>query len=475
MKSSETKKQRSLDSFLMMYGELTVHLRNLGPETQTSKFFELFDAVFLSVFYKDKTRIDHLFVGRQRTRIGFRSFKEIMYRVQRILLFLWRSLFRNKMRIPPNPVTFLFFEYYANNFKVCYPVIELLLKNNRSLSIISGRRNVSNLIRSLTTIEPVNLTTYYLLSLADIRSYYRFWRNVRRFNPSDGRMREIWSTCKWTFFWEGMNSVAVRNGLSVLLEFYDPTVVVLTEEHSVQARVFNLLRKHYAYKTAVLQHGLVFDTPAKKNIVSDYWFVWGEYFREVLSGGSAKYLVTGSVKHAQMCRSAAGPGDAKKVLIVSTPASGKFVGKDEYSRLFQNYCDLASNNRDYIFYYKVHPSESLAAFTLKHLPTNLHVTDVDPYVLMSQCEFVIAVTSTLAFESLIFRKKLILVNNGHLGIYPFYQDFPVVEINDVASMGQLLRSYQRRDEYGSEYFFAMKEKADFYTMETLERVAEGSL
>ncbi|HQQ82612.1 MAG TPA: hypothetical protein PK059_05440 [Cyclobacteriaceae bacterium] len=216
-------------------------------------------------------------------------------------------------------------------------------------------------------------------------------------------------------------SFAIRlySPIKEVIEVYKPNAILVSSCSTVDAQIMIHLAKYMHIKVLEMTHGMFQDSPLLKFQHVPVKLVWSERQRDIMLKYTTNMVcpVIGNPKHDELLsafeksppvRLFAGP----YVLFASTPGNNISISKITYLKILGEYVTVASRFPDLLFVWKLHPSESKQRISeeLKAMspPNNLIIEQgSDVYGLIYHAEMVIVITSTVGFEALLWKKKLI--------------------------------------------------------------------
>lgn len=209
-----------------------------------------------------------------------------------------------------------------------------------------------------------------------------------------------------------------------ILEKEKPKIIILTEDINPVNRVFTRLAKLKKIKTLVIQHGAVDYHPMGPRTVADKIAVWGKTSKEFLEKNKIKkekIVITGSSKYDPLVNKKF----KNKDLIYGQLKIPKKFGLIILATQLPGWTEEANKNLLYVVYkamkkfpdqklvVKMHPSNfsNLPYKIAKETKTNpVIIKDIDHYSLIKAANALITISSSIAFETMILKKPIIITN-----------------------------------------------------------------
>lgn len=419
------------------------------------------DGILFPLYYEKKEQI--LTQGNQYSQLSpLQRLKEYLFDLRRVTKYFKKV--KDQSVLPATDV--LAIEYFPNSVQINLPLIKRLSKHT-SVSFIASRHKVIEAVGQPDQVRIIDLEPYLSCGIIEFLWISRKIKTLfRQFSSQYSEFQSLMTVLQQGGTSQFFHAYVYVKSIWSILEQLKPRIILSSGFHSVDTRTCLTYGKRFSTATFLFQHGIMERTPLSYYIAPDYVGVWGTYFAKTLPYPPDTHkIVIGSAKHAKLKVKYQSFATKKgNVLIVSSPPSGKFVTKTRYRELAKFYVAVAQQNPSKHFIYKIHPSESLQEaqkiFEKNHSPSNLEVTNSNLYEALAQAEFVICVTSTVAYEAILFQKKLILIDIGYNHLFNFGDRVPRVLPEEPITLTNVFKQFRFViDAQYAEQFFAIQKDA----------------
>jgi hypothetical protein len=237
--------------------------------------------------------------------------------------------------------------------------------------------------------------------------------------------------------------------IRLVLDRFQPHAVITASGASVDARLLELAARRRGIRSLHLQHGLYEADPLTAHLQATHVCLWGEHHRRQLAAHPPRgeLVVTGSPHHDELlARLAEVPQDDPPHIVYYTPrAGGRCLSREGYAEHLRAFRDAAASLPRWRFTAKLHPAddEPFARACLERWgpPANLRVTRTeDPYPLLRRAAVAVVYSSTVGFEAILLRRRLVILDLTNLPDWlPLAQMGLAVKITEAAALVPALR------------------------------------
>lgn len=387
-------------------------------------------------------------LNRQQNHIGWRDYFISSKLFIKSLLILAVSHFKVK----PKQHKVCFFEYYPHNLKITESIMNVA-PNGTGFVCVSLRDKVFKRIKKQYPIARsqdfglIDIISVFKINKAAnifVDSFFSRIVDVNKeflvFKPVLLRIlkRELLNVTKFISQYERM------------INRLRPKKAVFTTDSVPFARLIIQLCKTQEITTVTIQHGLMPNSRLLKLMITENYFVWGPYYKELIESHNkdVRLHVVGSLKHSEIIMKYSGiKKDPRKILYATSPPSGTSIFLNDYQRVFREIWSAAKELPQYDFLIKLHPSEK--AEVIKDLLSkfgelnniSLLSSSEDVYFHVATSRLVLFVSSTVSLESLLLNTPVICLNfNFFENLLPFQNVYGYYEVKTEGKLSGLIES-----------------------------------
>lgn len=364
--------------------------------------------------------------SKREMKVVKRLVSSLFYRINKLSNFLSRKLVIEK---PLKEVRLLYSDFYPNSTKILSPIFKKLSTDNAIQQVYLANRLEVKEALSKSNIESYNLEKHILFNQSfskeesvkeGLNSFLNeFFETDWPFQtPPSERLRNFlmevlyrklsWSARRFPVFEDIVNH-------------FKPTAILLTTNSSPDAKSLIAIGNHGGIKSIVFQHGIYPNSPYLYFLDATFNCVWGSYFKDMIdswANGKTKCLITGSVKHDELAYANEKLStNSNYILFVSTPPSNNVISIAIYTKIVAELMEAVKFYTSEEFIVKLHPSENIETFcsvvpdyqTYKNLKV-LKNTPAEKLVI--DAKIVMVISSSVAYEALILKKKIITISIG---------------------------------------------------------------
>jgi hypothetical protein len=242
------------------------------------------------------------------------------------------------------------------------------------------------------------------------------------FNDKSG-LQKLTSRFKMKFketLWSWLGfAVTLYSPLKELFLLYKPQTLLVSSSSTLDAQILIHLAKGTKTRTLEMTHGMFQDTPILKMQNIPLKLVWSQYQKDLMKKYSSHVTceVVGN-PHQDVLLGKFGKTTPKRyteknyVLLISSPGKNTSLSWITYLAVLRDFITVAKQFPHMEFVFKLHPSDNFDLITNKAkemtVPGNFHIEKkFDVYSLLFHADIVVVITSSVGFEALLWKKKLI--------------------------------------------------------------------
>lgn len=204
-----------------------------------------------------------------------------------------------------------------------------------------------------------------------------------------------------------------------ILADYQPDILLVSSCSTSDSQLLIHLCKSQSIRVIEMTHGMFQDTPLLEFQNVPVKLVWCDRQRDLMKKykPSVDCPVIGNPKHDELMEKFANNPPIRTinkpyVLFASTPGNNISISWSTYIKILEQYIEVARIFPELFFVIKLHPSEDLEKIKLAAkvagAPSNFNIVQAqNVYELLYHAEIVLVLTSTVGFEALLWKKKII--------------------------------------------------------------------